>query len=659
MLDAITHPVQTVENIGNVAQGAVSQAAGAMGIQQDPAQKAKNESLISALENHYKTTYGSVPGFKKALAIDPASVAMDASTLLGGAGALADTAGLAKTAGVLSKVGSAIDPVANAVRVAKIPAKIIAPVARGASSIMAGVPTSALELATKAGASTNPAVRAAYSRFVTGQGDATEFAQAAQKAVGQIRNDASSEYLAGKGDLANTTPSFQPINDAVSKARETTLMGGINNGQFPEANKAIDDVEQMVNNWQATPDAQYHDLNGIDNLKRAIWDKAQDYSAGTEANSQLMGIYHGARKALVDADPKYADLMDQYQVAKQNINDLTKTLGTGQKTAASATLVKNLKALKSPTGENLLQQLMDKDPTIGGMLAGAALHPWHRNGSSLGEVTAGLLPLAFHNPAALVSSIPAAMAASSPRIAGALNYGAGAASRVGEKVASSPLTDSAYYTGRADQEQEQPPAVPSDANGIFQKMLHQESGNQQFDKSGNVITSPKGAIGAAQIMPGTGPEAAKLAGVDWDPNRLANDPDYNRLLGQAYHAHLSEMFGDPIAGAAAYNAGPSRVKDALAKASEGGKSWLHYLPSETQKYVQAITGSDATPAKTGGRIMRATGGATSRMTHEQLVDRLMKLAKQAKRAANKKTEPLLNVPDDVITKALSVAQRAI
>lgn len=55
---------------------------------------------------------------------------------------------------------------------------------------------------------------------------------------------------------------------------------------------------------------------------------------------------------------------------------------------------------------------------------------------------------------------------------------------------------------------------------------------------------------------------------------------------------------------------------------------------------------------------RATGGKVEPHV-DRLVDRLMAMAKHAKKASNEATKPLLKVPDATITKALSVAQEAI
>ena len=102
------------------------------------------------------------------------------------------------------------------------------------------------------------------------------------------------------------------------------------------------------------------------------------------------------------------------------------------------------------------------------------------------------------------------------------------------------------------------------------------------------MTSSKGATGIAQVMPSTGPEAAKLAGLPWDPQRFKTDTEYNKALGKAYFNQQLQNFGnDPAKALAAYNAGPGATQKAIAQASSEGKpeSWLSYLPKETQDYV--------------------------------------------------------------------------
>lgn len=126
-----------------------------------------------------------------------------------------------------------------------------------------------------------------------------------------------------------------------------------------------------------------------------------------------------------------------------------------------------------------------------------------------------------------------------------------------------------------------------EAERAFNIAIQAESSGRQFDKDGKPLTSPKGAIGIAQVMPDTAPEAAKLAGLDWDEGRYKNDAEYNKSLGKAYFNKQIRDFGNLPQAYAAYNAGPQRVKDAMAEAEKAGNKngWLGLLPKETQDYV--------------------------------------------------------------------------
>ena len=131
-----------------------------------------------------------------------------------------------------------------------------------------------------------------------------------------------------------------------------------------------------------------------------------------------------------------------------------------------------------------------------------------------------------------------------------------------------------------------------DTNKLFDSLLLTESNGQQFKADGSVVTSPKGATGIAQVMPATGPEAAKLAGLPWDEARFKGDVEYNKALGRAYFTQQLKTFEDPAKALAAYNAGPGATRDAIAKAEKAGNpaTWLNFLPKETQDYVPKTLG---------------------------------------------------------------------
>ncbi|MBY0301240.1 MAG: transglycosylase SLT domain-containing protein [Sphingomonas ginsenosidimutans] len=148
-----------------------------------------------------------------------------------------------------------------------------------------------------------------------------------------------------------------------------------------------------------------------------------------------------------------------------------------------------------------------------------------------------------------------------------------------------------------------------------------ESRGRQFAASGRPLTSSAGAIGVMQVMPGTGPEAARLAGVAWDPARLRGDADYNRRLGRAYYNEMLRQFGgDAEKAAAAYNAGPGSarrgtgVRGAIARAARAGEpdNWRAHLPQETQAYIRQFR------ERMGGDVRAVEGGGSPRIADDMV-----------------------------------------
>jgi len=648
---AIAHPLDTASALGDLAKGVYSQVKGSMGLQHDE----KDETLIKALEDHYKQTYGSVAGFKKALGEDPAGILMDASTFLTAGAGAAGKLGAVEKAAALSKLAGKLDPVTGALKVAGAVAKAPAKILRSSVAATSGMPVYAQEMATKAG--TGPKrFRDIYKKFASGEGEPTEYLDTAQSALEKDKAQAVQEYRQSKGNLQLGTPSFQKIDDAIAAARSETQRNGPNTLAFKPSNDALNEVESLVQEYKNNP----HDIYAFDNLKQAIGD-IKNQTGNSFANRHLGSIYNSVKGAIRDVDPAYDDIMEKYSMAMNGVNDAKKLMGAGDKAGASASMAKSLRSIKDSTGVNMIERMAKHEPDLPYMLAG------HSANSNYAGVMRGIgdmmgsamLGYAVHPAAGLASLV-----GGSPRVVGKANYLAG---RLGSKTGIAPVSraissvaskippKSIYYAGRANQENvpdESQPATSTDEGGTFSRMLRQESGDRQLDKNGEPITSSAGAIGAAQVMPGTGPEAAQLAGLPWDEDKFRHDADYNRKLGEAYFNHQKDVFGDERHAVAAYNAGPERVKKALADAKTSGKDFLEHLPPETQNYVRKVLGHAA-----GGRINRASGGRLDGI--EPLVQRLMSKYMQAKKATDKITEPLLNEPDEHIVHALKVAQDAI
>lgn len=108
---------------------------------------------------------------------------------------------------------------------------------------------------------------------------------------------------------------------------------------------------------------------------------------------------------------------------------------------------------------------------------------------------------------------------------------------------------------------------------FFARVIWQES-RFQSDAVGPVTRSGQRAQGIAQFMPGTASERRLL-----DPF----DPVQALPKSAEFLSELRKQFGNLGLAAAAYNAGPRRVRE-----------WLDgsgYMPQETRNYVSAITGA--------------------------------------------------------------------
>jgi soluble lytic murein transglycosylase len=88
-----------------------------------------------------------------------------------------------------------------------------------------------------------------------------------------------------------------------------------------------------------------------------------------------------------------------------------------------------------------------------------------------------------------------------------------------------------------------------------------------------------------QILPDTGAWAAEKIGIDGYTDESLWKPEVNIRIGCWYLAYLSDMFdGDLTKVFAAYNAGPSNVKDWL----EDDGTLVNIEHTETQGYVVKI-----------------------------------------------------------------------
>ena len=140
--------------------------------------------------------------------------------------------------------------------------------------------------------------------------------------------------------------------------------------------------------------------------------------------------------------------------------------------------------------------------------------------------------------------------------------------------------------------------APRGIEGLTAYVLNKESGGRRYDKSGNLLTSSKGAEGEMQVMPmtqrdpGFGVKAAR-----------DNSPEEKARVGRDYLAALYDKYGDEKLAAIAYNMGPGATDKWLKAGADVSK-----LPKETRGYIAQLAGGGMISFQAGG-TMDGFGGS--------------------------------------------------
>lgn len=455
LVQAVASPIETGKAIGQLGYGLGSMAYGAMGGEQDPAAKAENERLARAVVQPYT----SIPAFKKELAENPAG---PLSMILPGiGGGLVKTGELLGTAGKLGSVASKLGRVTELAGAVVDPARAVMETGRAIGKygpraitnlqhVTTGSPEAVFEKAFEAGARRGldgEAIRDGFNRFYHGEGDVVGLSQDIERAVEQLRDRGSREWIASRGQItgAATQPiDYSGINQSIMDAYNN--YGGhplTRTMAFPEARAALRDANRLVREYQrGAPNTGKNNLAGLDELKRALWDRAQ--SAPGVAGDAYKKVHAAVRQTLEGVSPEYAALMDEYSHFLDEMQAVRKATGAGPRLDANAQLTRAISSYRTPGGQTMLERVSEIDPTIPYKVAGAALN---QNPVGLRQVIAGgstlgpalAYAITSGDPKQLAMAVPAlvgGLAAASPRTMGKANYlagrGAAAANAVGD-----------------------------------------------------------------------------------------------------------------------------------------------------------------------------------------------------------------------------------
>ena len=148
--------------------------------------------------------------------------------------------------------------------------------------------------------------------------------------------------------------------------------------------------------------------------------------------------------------------------------------------------------------------------------------------------------------------------------------------RLGQLIAQGRTPDQAVLRVMEEEATGAPPgarpdaAAPAGMDALLDS-VHRREGNG---------TSPKGAQGPYQFMPGTW--------KDWGNGGNVFDPKDSRDAARRYLTYLMKRFGSTEKALAAYNWGPAALDQDIAA---HGDDWARYLPHETAAYIPGVLGT--------------------------------------------------------------------
>lgn len=314
--ETVMHPIDTATNLGKMIVGAGEAGTEKLAGMVNPELVAFNkkinapsseQQIASNVGDYYAQKYGSMEGFKKALAQDPAGVLADAATVLSaGGGAAAKIPALQKAGIALSKAGAAVDPLALTAKAISAPVGYV-------SGKVSGVFKSPEE--------------AAVDKLAEQAGGKEELTKAIDTAIGEGETASGLPFTLGQsGKNAGIAATERARSAIVPEVYQNTY-----NAQKSGRVNALSGIAQDEETLQAAIDARNEAAKAMyepafqSDLQRQ---EAARMAANAQRNIATGGI-GGVGQAPVQLSPELAKLQGNpvIDAARRDAANLAKTYG--------------------------------------------------------------------------------------------------------------------------------------------------------------------------------------------------------------------------------------------------------------------------------------------------------------------------------------------
>jgi len=627
--------------------------------------------------------------------------------------------GLGAAAKIARGAKIAADPFEWAIKTGQGATNVAGSILRGANSAISKVDPQFFKTASKAGSNFFSPENAAYLKTTFGASTPADTARLIENQTNKAIAASHAAREARLAGLQGPAPEWQPIHDAIDAAHQELDPMGFRNRpgmtvppQLQAAHQALDDVRNLADQHEmltygpgAHPDA--FTIKNMDSFRNTV---GQIIGASNDSNvTKALGkVYHEG--ILPTLRGTYQGFEDASNATKSSMFDTSQIqdllrVGGADKAASIGKLIDFLKTTPNGVGNSIYESIAKADPTIPYRLAAHATRKGNLAGAAMDAGSSLLWGLAPKVAAIKAAATSPGLSATGHYLAGLAGGATGAAARAFE-------VPSIINEPKPNQKKAEPQKDPNEFYGeplldtvegmspdYVEKVIGSESG-------GDINAKPRvgelegSAAGLGQFEPSAWQSFIKRKHPEllntMTPQQilnlrtdkvLANDLNKEAITDMAqqnaeklkernipindatlYGAHWFGAAGYPRIYNAPNDATVASIipnlsqKDLILNNFYNPKTGHYMTVGEAKELIERKMGSPTAPetaAATGGRIQRASGGRIDSGRHEALVNKLMKKAERAKSVSNKVTEPLLEVPDKAIVKALDMAQQAI
>ena len=411
-------PIETAKGLYGFTKGLVQLAI--PGEQED-------ERTVTAVGDYFANRYGSLKGFKEAVAEDPVGVVGDIAAVFTGGGMIAAKApGFVGKAGQkIREVGDAIDPLNVAVKGAGAAVDGIKAGVPASVGALTGAGRESIEQAYNAGRAGGE-VDQAFVDNMRGLEDPTAVVDDAVAALRERKQTKQNDFVSGRDalELEQVPIDFDMIAQNVDGWSQKFFFEGTSelskNGQ-----QKLAAIQDIIAEWQRSP--ALHNAKGLDMLKRRI---DGEYPDGINPGDSAVVVGQARdliKKNILEMVPGYDAVMKPYEQATRLEREMQKALSLGNNAAADTALRKLQSTMRNNVNANFgarLKLLEQLDEASGYLLApriaGQSLNSVTPRGLNIGTAGGTGIYGVTTNPAAL-----AALPMFSPRVMGETARGLG------------------------------------------------------------------------------------------------------------------------------------------------------------------------------------------------------------------------------------------